>query len=157
MSLSKSIAERLRALFLEGTWIANTNYKIILSDVDRELALKKVGDLNTIAMLTFHINYYLDGLLQVFAGGPLAIRDKYSFDLPEIATEEDWQKLVDALLSNAEQFIVAVEGMSDEQLWSPFVKEEYGNYFKNIEGVIEHSYYHLGQISLIKKMGEELE
>lgn len=27
-----------------------------------------------------------------------------------------------------------------------------GSYLRNIEGVIEHSYYHLGQISLIKKM-----
>ncbi len=31
-------------------------------------------------------------------------------------------------------------------------KEEYGSYALNIEAQIEHSYYHLGQISLIKKI-----
>ena len=151
MDLSKSIADRLRTLFLEGTWIANTNYKTILLDVDRELALTRVGQLNSIAMLTFHVNYYLGGLLPVFDGGPLEIRDKYSFDLPEILTEADWQKLKDELLSNAEKFIAAVEALSEEQLYAPFVMEQYGNYLRNIEGVIEHSYYHLGQISLLKK------
>lgn len=35
-------------------------------------------------LLTFHIDYYLKGLIQVMDGGELEIRDKYSFDLPEI-------------------------------------------------------------------------
>jgi len=29
---------------------------------------------------------------------------------------------------------------------------KYGNYFRNIVGVIEHIHYHLGQIVLIKKI-----
>jgi hypothetical protein len=42
--------------------------------------------------------------------------------------------------------------MEDALLDQPFVDEKYGSYLRNIEGVIEHSYYHLGQISLIRKM-----
>lgn len=57
--------------------------------------------------------------------------------------------------SNAEQFANCVEKMSDEQLEKSFVDEKYGNYRRNIEAIIEHSYYHLGQISLIKKMLRE--
>ncbi|MGE0931575.1 DUF1572 family protein [Peijinzhouia sedimentorum] len=44
-----------------------------------------------------------------------------------------------------------VEKMDDDLLRQTFVKEEYGSYLRNIEAQIEHSYYHLGQISLIKK------
>ena len=119
--------------------------------VDKEISSAKIGNLNTIAILTFHINYYLEGLIEAFATGSLEIRDKYSFDLPEITSEEDWQNLVNSLLSNATQFIKLVEAIPNEKLLSPFIEPKYGTYLRNIEGVIEHSYYHLGQISLIKK------
>jgi len=45
--------------------------------------------------------------------------------------------------------------MEDATLDSVFVDEKYGTYLRNIEGVIEHCYYHLGQISLIKKLVSE--
>ena len=45
-----------------------------------------------------------------------------------------------------------IEQLADEKLDSSFVDEKYGTYQRNIEGMIEHSYYHLGQIVLIKKV-----
>lgn len=152
MKRSLVIANRLREVLLNGHWIANTNYKEQLSDVSWEQATQKVQSLNTIAALTFHINYYLEGLLQVFNGGKLEISDKYSFDLPPIRSEADWNKLVNEFLNNSETFASQVENFSDDMLDRPFVDEKYGTYLRNIEGVIEHCYYHLGQISLIKKM-----
>ena len=115
-------------------------------------ALQKVDSLNTIAALTYHINYYLAGLLNAFENGKLEIRDKYSFDLPPIHSEADWKKLLTAFLDNSEKFAGQVEQMDDSLFDQPFVDEKYGSYLRNIEGVIEHSYYHLGQISLIRKM-----
>lgn len=152
MENAKQLAQRLREVLLDGKWIANTNYRDQLSQVDWQQATQKVGSLNTIAALTYHINYYLAGLLNVFEGGDLEIRDKYSFDLPPIQSEADWERLCAGFLANAEKFAGHVARMSDEQLEAPFVKEQYGNYRRNIEGVIEHSYYHLGQISLLRKM-----
>jgi len=152
MNRSLILANRLREVLLDGHWIANTNYKEQLLSVTWTQAIQKVGDLNTIALLTFHVNYYLAGLLNVFNGGKLEIRDKYSFDLPEIKAENDWNNLVSEFLSNAEKFATKVEQMDDYLLDQPFVDEKYGSYLRNIEGVVEHSYYHLGQIVLIKKM-----
>lgn len=146
------LANRLREVLLNGKWIANTNFKEQILSIHWEQAIQKVGNLNTIAALTFHINYYLGGLLNVFNGGNLEIRDKYSFDLPEIKSETDWTILVNDFLQNAEKFAEKVEGMSDEIFDQPFVDEKYGSYLRNIEGVIEHSYYHLGQVSLLNKM-----
>lgn len=152
MKNSTQLAKRLQEVFLDGKWIANTNYQAILVDVTLVEAITKITDLNTIAMLTFHINYYLDGILNVFNGGELEIRDKFSFDLPKLELEADWEKLVLELKTNAAIFVKQVDDFSNEKLAMPFVDEKYGTYQRNIEAVIEHSYYHLGQIVLIKKM-----
>jgi len=152
MARNLAIANRLREVLLNGKWIANTNFKEQILSVNWEQAIQKVENLNTIALLTFHINYYLAGLLNVFAGGKLEIKDKYSFDLPEIKSEKDWNKLVNDFLVNSEIFANQVEQMDESLLDQPFAEEKYGSYLRNIEGVIEHSYYHLGQVSLIRKI-----
>lgn len=82
------------------------------------------------------------------------IRDQFAFDIPPITGEEDWAKMRSTFLDNAAMFAQAVMEMSDVQLASNFVDEKYGSYARNIEGVIEHAYYHLGQIAIIKKMLE---
>jgi uncharacterized damage-inducible protein DinB len=152
MKRSTSLANRLREVLLNGKWIANTNFKDQIESITREQAIQKTGNLNTIALLTFHINYYLDGINNVFKGGQLQIRDKYSFDMPAIQSDEEWHTLINAFLANAEFFVSYVEQMDDAVLDQPFVDEKYGTYARNIEGVIEHCYYHLGQVSLIRKM-----
>ncbi|MEO8855012.1 MAG: DUF1572 domain-containing protein [Ginsengibacter sp.] len=152
MTRNLTIANRLREVFLDGRWIANTNFKEQILSVNREQATQKIFNLNTIAALTYHINYYLAGLLNAFENGRLEISDKYSFGVPEIKSEADWEKLVTDFLTNSKKFADKVEQMDDYIFDQPFVDEKYGSYLRNIEGVIEHSYYHLGQISLIKKM-----
>jgi uncharacterized damage-inducible protein DinB len=157
MENSGSLAKRFREVLLDGKWIANTNYREQLSNLKWEQATKKIGTLNTIAALTYHINYYIGGVLNVLEGGALEIRDRYSFDLPPITSKQDWDKLLNEIWTNAEKFAKQVDRMSDEKLDAIFVDEKYGNYRRNIEAIIEHSYYHLGQISLIKKMIVEFE
>jgi len=152
MSRNKLLALRLNEVLLNGTWIANTNFKLQIESLSWKEATFKPENLNSIAMLIFHIDYYLAGILQVFDGGTLDIRDKYSFDMPEINSEETWNVLKNQFLSHAGAFVEFVENMPESLLHKPFVDEKYGTYERNIEGVIEHSYYHLGQISLIKKM-----
>lgn len=152
MTRNLTIASRLREVLLNGRWIANTNYKEQIQSINWQQATQKIDHLNTIAALTYHINYYLGGLLSAFENGKLEISDKYSFDLPQIKSETDWNKLVMDFLSNSEKFADRVEEMEDGIFDQPFVDEKYGTFLRNIEGLIEHSYYHLGQISLIKKM-----
>jgi hypothetical protein len=152
MNRSKDLSNRVREVLLSGKWIANTNFKEQIMSLSRAQASQRINDLNSIALLTFHINYYLAGILNVFSGGPLEIRDKYSFDMPEITSDSDWNALMMDFLYNAELFAEKVEQMTDHQLDQDFIDEKYGSYLRNIEGVIEHSYYHLGQISLIRKM-----
>lgn len=152
MQSSKQLANRFREVLLNGTWIANTNYKKALSGTAIKQATTKVGSLNTLLALAYHINYYIEGLIPVFEGGTLNIKDKYSFDHPDITTQQEWDVLLNNMWHNAEVFANHVQQLSNSELESPFVDEKYGTYRRNIEGVIEHSYYHLGQVSIIKKM-----
>ncbi|MGE8379489.1 MAG: DUF1572 domain-containing protein, partial [Sphingobacterium sp.] len=92
------------------------------------------------------------GLLAAFETGKLEINDKYSFDLPEIVNKNDWDKLRSDFFINAALFADKVEQLDAEIFSQPFFDEKYGSYLRNIEGVVEHSYYHLGQIVLIKKI-----
>ncbi len=155
MTRTESIASRLSEVLLNGRWIANTNFKEQIENVNWEQATLRIGTLNTIAMLTYHVNYYIAGILKVLDGGELDIRDKYSFDMPPVKSEADWKNLVNEFLTNSGNFVKRVAAMKDSKLDSVFVNEKYGTYLRNIEGVIEHSYYHLGQISLIKKLVSE--
>ena len=74
---------------------------------------------------------------------------------PEPKSSKDWDNLREELYLNGEKFTKLIEQMSDDKLTDKFVKEEYGTYHRNINAIIEHSYYHLGQISLIKKLLNE--
>ncbi|MFM8371135.1 MAG: DUF1572 domain-containing protein, partial [Bacteroidota bacterium] len=92
------------------------------------------------------------GVLNVLEGGPLEIRDRYSFDMKPLQPEAEWDAMRDALWNDAEKFARRVEEMPDSQLWSVFADEKYGNFYRNMEGMLEHCYYHLGQVVMLKKL-----
>ncbi len=152
MMQSLSMANRFREILLDGDWVAGTNYKEQLSDVTWQQATTKVGSLNTIALLTFHMHYYIAGVLNVFEGGNLEIKDMYSFDAPPITNQKEWEVLLDSLWKDSIRFADAVEVMSDDLLRQDFTDPKYGSYHRNIDSMIEHAYYHLGQIVLLKKL-----
>ena len=71
-----------------------------------------------------------------------------------ISSEEEWKKLVDRTLNNGRIFSERISAIDPKTLWSDFTDPKYGNYFRNILGVIEHTHYHLGQIVMVKKIIE---
>jgi hypothetical protein len=154
MSLTKQIAKNLRDLYNGQNW-TGVNLKDTLNGVTWQQAIAKVANLNTIAMLVFHINYYVDAALSVLQGHPLKASDKYSFDLQPITSDSDWQRLIGHVFSQAELLAEEIEKLEDSKLQEVFSDAKYGSYFRNIMGVVEHAHYHLGQIVIIKKMLNE--
>jgi hypothetical protein len=152
MPNTKTLTNRLKEVLTKGKWVTGTNFKSEIVDLDWTTATKSVHGLNTVALLTFHIHYYIKGVSDVLKGKPLTIRDKFSFDAPEIKSQQDWQDLVDLFCKDAEEFITLVDMLSDQDLKAPFDKPEYGDIQRNIDLMIEHCYYHLGQVVLIKKI-----
>lgn len=151
MSITKQIAKHFREVHFGGNW-TSVNLKDSLNGIDWEQATTRVYTFNTIATLVFHINYYISAVIKVFEGEPLNAHDKYSFDLPPIRSQQDWEDLLNKTWTEAETFASLIEQLPDEKLMDSFTDEKYGNYYRNIHGIIEHTHYHLGQIVLIKKI-----
>lgn len=151
MKFTQQIAKHFRELYFGGNW-TSVNLKESLADVNWMEATRKVYSFNTIAILVYHTNYYVSAVSKVLQGEPLYASDKYSFDLPPIQSQEDWDKLVNKTWDDAENFAALVEQLPQNKLGETFADEKYGNYYRNIHGVIEHTHYHMGQIVLIKKL-----
>ena len=151
MELPGQIAKNLREVFFGGNW-TDVNLKESLSEVSWKEAIEKIGSLNTISSLVYHINYYVSAALKVLQSGALDAHDKESFNCPEIFSQSDWDKLLNKLFTDTENLAALIEVLPESKLWDDFTDKEYGNYFRNLNGIIEHTHYHLGQIVLIKKM-----
>ena len=151
MKLTEQIANHLREVHFGENWTA-VNLKDSLVDVDWQQATTQIYSLNTIATLVFHANYYVSAVLKVLQGESLNAKDKYSFDHPPIQSQADWEHLLNKTWEDAENFATLVQQLPENKLWETFTDEKYGNYYRNIHGLIEHTHYHLGQIVLIKKI-----
>lgn len=154
MNRPATLARRLEEVLLNGRWIANTNIASELKRLSWEQATHHIGESNSIAALTYHLTYYLAGFIDVLNGGALEMRDQYSWDMSPVESEADWQELVARFLKHSETFVKKVRQMQASQLDELFFEEQYGTYLRNIDGVIEHSYYHLGQMVLLRRMIE---
>jgi len=151
MNLSIEIANHFRQVHFGGNW-TSVNLKQTLVGVDWQQATAKPDPLNTIAALVYHINYYVIAIINVLQDRPIAAHDKFSFDLPPIQSQQDWEKLVNKTFDDAETLARLVEQLPDSKLEEIFVGEKYGTYYRNLQGIIEHTHYHLGQIVVIKKL-----
>jgi len=134
-----------------GNW-TSVNLKDTLADVSWQQATTHVQSLNTIATLMYHVHYYISAVTKVLEGGPLEAKDIYSFAHPPIRSQDDWQALLDKTWADAETLAALVAVLPESLLWESFTDEKYGTYYRNIQGIIEHTHYHLGQIVVIKKM-----
>ena len=150
MPITTQIAKQFRSVYFGGNWTF-VNFKETLSDVDWKQATTPIHSFNTIAALVFHTNYYVSEVLKVFKGQPLQAHDKFSFNLPPIQSQEEWEGLLNKTWKDAEEFALQIEQLPESRLSDIFSDEKYGTYYRNIHGIIEHNHYHLGQIVLIKK------
>lgn len=150
-TISILIAKHLREVYFGDNW-TDVNLTATLADVTWQQSTTKIFSFNTIAVLVYHINYYIDRVIPVLKGEKLDATDKDAFSHPPIENESDWQNMLDKTWKQMEEFAKLVEQVPDSKLAETFVKEKYGNYFRNLVGIIEHAHYHLGQIVLIKKL-----
>lgn len=151
MNLPQLLAKYFREVHHGGNWV-DVNLKDTLADVTWEQATAKIGDHNTIALMIYHMDYYLLAVTRAVRRQPLDSHHDLSFHLPPIQSEEDWQKLLTTFWSNTETFAKEVEQMPEAMLWEDLPDAKYGSFYRNIQGMIDHAHYHLAQIVLLKKL-----
>src|SRR6188474_2132320 len=124
MNLTAQIARHFREVHFGGNW-TSVNLKDSLAGITWQQATTKVYSLNTIAALVYHINYYVSAVLKVLEGGPLDAHDKYSFDLPSIQSNEDWEKLLNKTWTDAKNFANLIEQLPESKLENDFSEKKY--------------------------------
>jgi len=150
MSLTKQMARHLREIHFGGNWTWS-NIKDSLADVTWEQATTQIYSCNSIAALVFHMNFYLNVVSLRLQGKSIKFKHENSFDGPLITSEQEWQNLLQKTWADADDFANVIEQFPEHKLWDN-ISDEYGNYYKNIHGVVEHNHYHLGQIVILKKI-----
>jgi uncharacterized damage-inducible protein DinB len=151
MHLPTLLAQHLREVYFGKNWTW-VNLKETLDEIPWEQATRKLGTSHSILALTFHIQYFLNAQLRVLQGGELNAKDALSFEHPPLENENEWRQFVTQIFNEAETYASLVEALPETQLSDTFVDEKYGTYYRNIQGLIEHTHYHLGQIVLLKKL-----
>ena len=151
MNLSTQIANHVREVYFGGNWCI-TNIKDCVADVTWQHATTPVYSFNTIADLVYHINYYVSEVINLMQGEAFAAKDDLSFNHPPIHSQKDWDKFLAKVWHDGETASNLIAQLPESTISSTFVDVKYGNYYRNLNGIIEHLHYHLGQIVLIKKI-----
>jgi hypothetical protein len=151
MNVSAQIARHFSAVHFGGNW-TSVNLRDSLKDLTWQQAATPVYSLNSIASLVFHMNYYVSAVLKVMQGETLNASDRLSFDCPPVQSQEEWESLCSKIFTDAQNFAALLEQLPDSQLEQIFMDEKYGNWYRNMHGIVEHVHYHLGQIVIIKKI-----
>lgn len=154
MTIPQQIAKHFRDVHFGGNW-TYVNLQDTLKDISWQHAIEKIQSFNTIATLHFHINYYVTAITGVLEGSPLEAKDAYSFSHPPISAAEDWEKQIELAKKAALKLAGLIEVLPESRLQETFAHEKYGNYYRNLHGLIEHTHYHLGQIVILKKLLHE--
>lgn len=155
MVLAAQLAKHFKEVHFGGNW-TDVNLKNTLEGISWQEATTSIYSFNTIAILVFHMHYYVGAILEVLEGKPLDASDKFSFNLPPMLSEDDWYQLKEKTFADAKRFSDLLEKLPDSKLWKDFSESKYGTYHRNLLGVMEHCLYHLGQIVLIKKISQDI-
>ncbi|MEL7496518.1 MAG: DUF1572 domain-containing protein [Planctomycetota bacterium] len=151
MRSTKEIARQLRECHIGKSW-TGVCFKELLDDVDWKQATTRIHGFHSIATLVFHINYYIDATIKFLESGELNAEDRFSFDAPEIDGATSWEQRVAKMFSDAESLASIIEELPNSKLWETFAEAHYGNHYRCFQGPIEHCYYHMGQIAILKSM-----
>ncbi|MGI9531185.1 DUF1572 domain-containing protein [Lutimonas sp.] len=151
MRITKQLAKQLKEVHFGGNWTAS-DLKKQLNDVNWKEANIQIYSCNSIGTLVYHMNYYIRTVTRVLQGHSLESKDSESFKHPPIDSAETWSKAQRQFFEEARIFEALLQELPEDSLWEDFTDQKYGHYYRNLMGIIEHFYYHLGQIALIKKI-----
>lgn len=146
-----TIAQHFYEVNYSNNW-TDASVKDILHGITYEQAIKKTGSANTIALLLFHMDFYNMVVYDRIVGTTKHFEHEESLKEPNISSEADWQQLQQQYFNNVNKIHKAILEFDESCL---FEQKTNNTPYKNLHGLVEHIHYHLGQISLLKKLTTE--
>lgn len=151
MEVRSLIAQHIIDAHEGGNWTGNS-LREALKNVSLTAATATTkASTNTIASLVHHLTYWNNIMMRRIAGEVVDIPDVNGFDVPLLTTEKEWEVLQQNNLRSAHGLAAAILKDERQDLSDPILPG-YSSAYKNFQGCIEHIYYHLGQITMIKQL-----
>jgi uncharacterized damage-inducible protein DinB len=151
MNLTENIARHILEIHLGTTWTDVDLSSTLVGVTAQEAMVRTPASVNTIAALLHHITYWNRIILYRIQGIAVEVPDTNGFDVPQLHTEEDWEKLKTDNMQSAHELAAAVESFDEDRLFEPILPGN-SSAFDNFEGTVAHIHYHLGQITLLKQL-----
>ena len=149
--ITHELARHIREIHFGNNW-SDSDMKMVLKDVTWQQAVATpIPNANSIAVLVFHMNFYLNYVHKHIQEIKYVFEHEDSFKVPFIESESDWQTLLQKTWADAEAFAQTVEKLPVGDDFYQVIPPNHNSFYKNIHGVVEHNHYHLGQIVLLKK------
>ncbi len=151
MNLPEAMALHVTEAYFGNSW-SDVCVKDVVGDIQYKEGISiTTASPNTIAALLYHIMFYNKAIIQRIRGEEPLISESNGFDLPPLKSESDWEQLVSDAMDAAMQLADAIRNFPQEKLFDEKPAGK-GTFYKKFHGVIEHNYYHLGQIMILKKL-----
>jgi len=143
------IIDQIEQLHNNNNWAGLNLYEMLNGITDNSANLKLPNFNHTIHQIARHLvtDFVVIKRLQ---GIDYKLKDEEIW-MPEINCK--WADTVNAIKENKNEIIRILHNLSDESLDKPILKNQ-SSVYKNLHGYIQHSYYHFGQIALMKKFIE---
>lgn len=151
MNICERIAAHIQDVFNGDNWTeVNLADTVVDINYTEATTITKVSP-NSIAMLVHHLKFYNEVVLKRLQGTNPKISSANGFDMPPIQNEQQWKQLVSDCLQSAKNLAEAALAFPADKLESVPVGG-HNNMYKNLHGIAEHVHYHLGQITILKKL-----
>jgi len=149
MKETARISEIFEKTYDGDSWVGETLMGT-LKNISPEKAAKKIDPWNSIWEITNHIINWRENVLKRVQGNITnAPRNNY-FEPVKDQSEQAWKKTLQSLKDSQDHWIAFLEKMSEADL-EKIYPDNNASYYHNIQGILQHDAYHLGQIILLAK------
>ena len=151
MKITETLAKNLLNAFEGNNW-TDVSIKDTLAGLSwQQVTTQTPASPNTIASLVNHLWYWNTIIMERMKGNYPNVPETNGFDVSELHDDADWQILIKKTHQSFINLANAIRQFPEEKLMET-PKTGASTINANLFGIVEHAYYHLGQIVIVKHL-----
>jgi len=147
----KRLEEQLRRALEGEAWHGPSLLESLAGVSAEQAAARPIAGAHSIWELVLHLGSDYGLVLRRLSGNGRQLAPAEDWPSCPPPTEENWRKAVQEVTRLNQELRQAVRGFPEERLDQPLVPEVPYTAYTQFIGVTQHSLYHAGQVSLLKR------
>lgn len=148
------IADQLASTINGEAWYGDPLSEILKGVTARQAEAHPIAQAHSIWELVVHVEAWVKFAHGAMQGTPIpawpAMPKELDWPLVTQTSESDWKKATQSFFDSHLKLVDAIQGFGDERLEETVPGRKY-NFYRLLQGMIQHAVYHAGQIALLKK------